>query len=293
VSSLVQTVILGLLVGALYALMASGLTLIFGVMRVINLAHGAFAILAAFLTYTLWQHLGLDPLLSIPIVMVVMFGLGWLVYVTVIRHVRGAHVSMTVLATFGIALLLEGVMGFIWGNTSTAVRVSYTEASVQLGPFYVPLAMLIAALIAVVVIGGLYLILNRTWAGRAIRAASANENGALLVGVNVATVAALTFAIGVSTLGAGGAMLSTIYPFLPGTHYQWIARLLAIVVLGGLGSLPGAILGALVIGVGEMAATTYVGAAWPVAVPFLVIIVVLITRPQGILGTRLREDAVA
>ena len=289
----VQTLILGLLVGALYALMASGLTLIFGVMRVINLAHGALAILAAFLTYTLWQQLGLDPILSIPIVMAAMFGIGWLLYVLVIRHVRGAHVTMTVLATFGIALLLEGIMGFIWGNTSTSVRVSYTDASVALGPLYVPEAMLIAAVIAVVVIGGLYLLLNRTWAGRAIRAASSNESGALLVGVGVATIAALTFAIGVSTLGAGGAMLSTIYPFLPGTHYQWIARLLAIVVLGGLGSLPGAILGALVIGVAEMAATTYIGAAWPVAVPFLVIIAVLITRPQGLLGTRIREDAVA
>jgi branched-chain amino acid transport system permease protein len=291
--SLVQTLILGLLVGSLYALMASGLTLIFGVMRVINLAHGAFAILAAFLTFTLWQKLDLDPILSIPIVMAVMFAIGWLVYVLVIRHVRGSHITMTVLATFGIALVLEGVMGFIWGNTSTAVRVSYTDGSVDVGPFYVPLAMLIAAVIAVLVIGGLYLLLNHTWAGRAIRAASANESGALLVGVSVATVAALTFAIGVATLGAGGAMLSTIYPFLPGTHHQWIARLLAIVVLGGLGSLPGAILGALVIGVGEMAATTYLGAAWPVAVPFLVIIAVLITRPQGILGTRLREDAVA
>ncbi|HEX2401683.1 MAG TPA: ABC transporter permease, partial [Mycobacterium sp.] len=94
--SLVQTLILGLLVGALYALMASGLTLIFGVMRVINLAHGAFAILAAFLTFTLWRNLGMDPILSIPVVMAVMFAIGWLVYVLVIRHVRGAHVSMTV-----------------------------------------------------------------------------------------------------------------------------------------------------------------------------------------------------
>ncbi|MFB1294806.1 branched-chain amino acid ABC transporter permease [Mycobacterium sp. pW049] len=292
-TSVVQTLILGLLVGALYALMASGLTLIFGVMRVINLAHGAFAVLAAFLTFTLWRSLGLDPLLSIPIVMAVMFGFGWVVYLLVIRHVRGAHVTMTVLATFGIALMLEGIMGFIWGNTSTTVVTSYTDASISLGPLYVPQAMAISALIAIVVMGGLYLLLNRTWAGRAIRAASSNEGGALLVGVSVTTIAALTFAIGVATLGAGGAMLSTIYPFLPGTHYQWIARLLAIVVLGGLGSLPGAVLGALVIGVGEMAATAYLGAEWPVAVPFLVIIIVLITRPQGILGTRLREDAVA
>jgi branched-chain amino acid transport system permease protein len=292
-TAFVQTAILGLLVGALYALMASGLTLIFGVMRVINLAHGAFAILAAFLTYTLWKQFGLDPLVSIPIVMAIMFLLGWAVYVLVIRHVRGAHVSMTVLATFGIALLLEGVMGFVWGNTSTSVRTSYTDASVALGPLYVPKVMLISAAVAVFILGGLYLLLNHTWAGRAIRAASSNESGALLVGVSVTTIAALTFAIGVSTLGAGGAMLATTYPFLPGTHYQWIARLLAIVVLGGLGSLPGAVIGALVIGVGEMAATTYVGAAWPTAVPFLVIIVVLISRPQGILGTRLREDAVA
>jgi len=292
-TSLVQTLILGTLVGALYALMASGLTLIFGVMRVINLAHGAFAILAAFLTFTLWQKLGLDPILAIPIVMLVMFAIGWLVYGAVIRHVRGSHMSMTVLATFGIALLLEGIMGFIWGNTSHAVRAPYTDTSIALGPLYIPQVMLISAVVAVVVIAALYLLLNHTWAGRAIRAASVNESGALLVGVSVATIAALTFAIGVATLGAGGAMLSTIYPFLPGSHYQWIARLLAIVVLGGLGSLPGSIIGALVIGIGEIAATTYIGASWPVAVPFLVIIVVLITRPQGILGTRLREDAVA
>lgn len=290
--SLIQTLVLGLLIGAVYALMASGLTLIFGVMRVINLAHGAFAILAAFFTFSLWQWFGLDPILAIPIVMVVMFGIGWLVYVLVVRHVRGSHVTMTVLATFGVALLFEGIMGFVWGNTSHSVRAVYTDASFQLGPISVRQVLLIAAAIAVVVMVVLQLVLTRTWTGRAIRAASVNENGALLVGVSVAAVAALTFAIGVATLGAGGAMISAIYPFLPGSHYQWIARLLAIVVLGGFGSLPGAVIGALVIGVGEALATTYIGASWPVAVPFLVIFAVLLVRPQGILGTRLREDAV-
>lgn len=289
----IQTLVLGVLIGAVYALMASGLTLIFGVMRVINLAHGAFAILAAFLTYTLWEWFGLDPLLAIPIVVVVMFGVGWLVYVLVVRHVRGSHVTMTVLATFGVAMLVEGIMGFVWGNTSHSVRAAYTDAAFQVGPFSVRQVLLIAAAIAVIVMVLLQLVLTRTWTGRAIRAASVNENGALLVGVSVAAVAALTFAIGVATLGAGGAMASAIYPFLPGSHYQWIARLLAIVVLGGLGSLPGAVIGALVIGVGEALATTYIGAAWPVAVPFLVIFAVLLVRPQGILGTRLREDAVA
>ncbi len=152
---LVQTLVLGLLVGAVYALMASGLTLIFGVMRVINLAHGALAIFAGFLTYTLWSSWGWDPLVAIPLLVVVMFGIGWLLYATIIKRVRGQHVSMTVLATFGIALLLEGVMGFIWGNTSHAVRTPYTDASVAFGPFYAPMALLIAAGVAVVVLAAL------------------------------------------------------------------------------------------------------------------------------------------
>ncbi|PFG66450.1 amino acid/amide ABC transporter membrane protein 1 (HAAT family) [Propionibacteriaceae bacterium ES.041] len=291
--ALIQTLILGLLVGGVYALMASGLTLIFGVMRVINLAHGAFAIVAAYLTFTLWASFGFDPLLVIPVVMVVMFGLGWLAYVLVVRHVRGSHITMTVLATFGLALLLEGVMGFIWGNRSASVRPAYADASVQIGPFALPVVTLIAAGIAALVLFGLQLLLERTWTGRAIRAASLNESGALLVGVSVKALAATTFAIGIATVGAGGAILATTYPFVPATHYQWIARLLAIVVLGGLGSLPGAVLGALLIGVGEMFATAYIGASWPVAVPFLVIFIVLLVRPQGILGQPLREDAVA
>lgn len=291
--ALTQTLILGVLAGAVYALMASGLTLIFGVMRVINLAHGAFAVLAAFLTYSLWSSFGLDPLLAIPFIMVVMFGIGWAVYQGAVRYSRGSHVSMTVLVTFGIALVLEGLMGIIWGNRSASIRTDYTDASLQLGPFFFPQVQVISAAIAVVVLAALYLLLNRTWLGRAIRAASVNESGALLVGVSVAAVAALTFAIGIATLGAGGAMLGAIQPIVPGTHYQWIARLLAIIVLGGLGSLPGAVIGALVIGVTEMLATTYVGSAWPVAVPFLIIFIVLIVRPQGIMGARLREDLVS
>ncbi|MDO9589813.1 MAG: branched-chain amino acid ABC transporter permease [Microcella sp.] len=290
---LTQTLILGVLAGAVYALMASGLTLIFGVMRVINLAHGAFAVLAAFLTYSLWSAFGLDPLLAIPFIMIVMFTIGWFVYQGAVRYSRGSHVSMTVLVTFGIALVLEGLMGVIWGNRSASIRTDYTDASLQLGPFFLPQVQVISAAIAVVVLLVLYLLLNRTWLGRAIRAASVNESGALLVGVSVAAVAALTFAIGIATLGAGGAMLGAIQPIVPGTHYQWIARLLAIIVLGGLGSLPGAVIGALIIGVTEMLATTYVGSAWPVAVPFLIIFIVLIVRPQGIMGARLREDLVS
>jgi branched-chain amino acid transport system permease protein len=144
--------------------------------------------------------------------------------------------------------------------------------------------------VAAVVLAGLYLILNRTWLGRAIRASAVNPDGAALVGVNVGAVAAMTFAVGVAAAGAGGSIVGVLYPFLPGSHYQWIARILSIIVLGGLGSLSGAAVGALLLGVAEAATVTYVSPAWATAVPYAVIFVVLLARPNGLMGARLRED---
>ena len=159
--------------------------------------------------------------------------------------------------------------------------------------FWASFFTLIAAGIAALVLFGLHLLLERTWTGRAIRAASLNESGALLVGVSVKALAATTFAIGIATVGAGGAILATTYPFVPATHYQWIARLLAIVVLGGLGSLNGAVLGAILFGLAETFTSAYVSPSWATAVPYAIVFAVLLIRPQGLLGTRLREDAVA
>jgi branched-chain amino acid transport system permease protein len=286
----VQTLILGFLIGGVYALLASGLTLIFGVMRVINIAQGSFVILAAFLTYTIWTETGLDPLVAIAFTTPLMFALGWALYLTAVRRIRGAHMSSSVLLTFAIALVIEGLMGLIWGNTSHSVRPSYFNESFRIGELFLPKAQVYGFLVAIVVLGALYAILTRTWLGRAIRASAVNPAGAALVGVNVSGVAALTFAVGVGAAGAGGSIASVLYPFLPGSHYEWIARLLSIVVLGGLGSLPGAALGALLLGVAEAATVTYISPSWATAVPYVVIFVVLLVRPQGLMGSRLRED---
>jgi branched-chain amino acid transport system permease protein len=286
----VQTLILGILIGGVYALLASGLTLIFGVMRVINIAHGAFLILAAFITYSLWTSVDLDPLLTILITTPAMFAFGWLLYLATVRRIRGAHLSSSVLLTFAIALVLEGVMGLVWGNTSHSVRPAYFNESYSLGDLFLPKAQVYGFAVAAIVLGALYVILTRTWLGRAIRASAVNPQGAALVGVNVGGVAALTFAVGVAAAGAGGSIAAVLYPFLPGSHYQWIARLLSIVVLGGLGSLPGAAVGALILGIAEAATVTYISPSWATAVPYVVIFVVLLVRPQGLLGARLRED---
>jgi branched-chain amino acid transport system permease protein len=144
----------------------------------------------------------------------------------------------------------------------------------------------------VVVLVALWLILTKTWLGRAIRAAAANPASAELVGVKVTSVAALVFGLGLAAAGAGGAITGVLYPFVPGSHYVWIARLLAIVVLGGLGSLEGAVLSALIFGIAETVTAVYFSPAWATAVPYAIVFAVLLIRPQGLLGTRLRDDAV-
>jgi branched-chain amino acid transport system permease protein len=285
-----QALILGLLIGGVYALLASGLTLIFGVMNVINIAHGAFLIFAAFLTWSLWESTGIDPLVAILITTPAMFVFGWLLYLTSVGRIRRAPPAATVLLTFGLALVLEGLMGEIWGNTSHSVRPAYGDQSFSIGELFLPKAQVYGGLVAIVVLCGLYAILTWTWLGRAIRASAVNPQGAELVGVNVGKVATLTFAIGVASAGAGGSIASVLYPFLPGSHYQWIARLLGIIVLGGMGSLPGAVVGALALGVAETMTVTYIGPEWATAVPYVVVIIVLLLRPQGLLGSRLRED---
>jgi branched-chain amino acid transport system permease protein len=286
----VQTLILGILVGGAYALLASGLTVIFGVMRIINIAHGALMIMGAFITYTTWSRLGLDPLLAVVITMVAMYAIGWAVYLVAVRPVRRAPVTTSVLLTFGLAFFLDGVMGFIWGNNSVAVRPGYVDTSVHLGPFYLPKNLLYGFILAVVILLALQMVFTRTWLGRSIRAAASSEDAARLVGVKISAVAAVTFALGAASAGAGGAIISLMGPFVPGSQILWITRLLSIVVLGGLGSVPGAVIAAMILGVGEALMSTYVSPLWSPALSIFLIFFILAVRPQGLLGTRLRED---
>ncbi|MDX6358302.1 MAG: branched-chain amino acid transport system permease protein [Nocardioidaceae bacterium] len=289
----VQTLVLSLLLGGVYALVASGLTLIFGVMRVINIAHGAYLILGAFITYTLWNQLGLDPLVGVLFTTPIVFGIGWAIYKLFVRPIRNAPMSSTVLLTFGLALVTEGLMGFVWGNDSTAIRPSYVDQSFTIDNIFLPKAQVYGGLVAIVVLLALWVILTKTWLGRAIRAAASNPASAQLVGIKVTSVAALVFGLGLAAAGAGGSIAGVLYPFVPGSHYVWISRLLAIVVLGGLGSLEGAVLSALVFGLAETVTAVYISPSWATAVPYLIVFAVLLIRPQGLLGTRLRDDAVA
>jgi branched-chain amino acid transport system permease protein len=290
VTALIENLLLGLLLGGVYALLASGMTLIFGIMRVINLAQGALIVVASFLTWSVWHGMHVDPLLSVVLVAPVMFVMGYVLYYTLVRRIAGAPLSSSILLTMGIALVLESGMGALWGNTAHSVLPSYANQSFSIGRLLLPKAYVYGSALAVLVLLGLFLYLTKTWQGRAIRASALNSRGARLVGVNVLSVSAFAFAVGVATAGAGGSIASVLYPFLPATHYQWIARLLAIVVLGGLGSIPGALTAAAILGIAEVFTGAYVSSAWATAMPYVAIFIILLVRPQGLFGMTVRED---
>jgi branched-chain amino acid transport system permease protein len=290
-TQLIQAIVLGLLIGGVYALMASGLTLIFGVMRIINIAQGAFLILVAMLTWWLWHETGIDPILASVITAPLMFGFGWVVHRVLISRVSGESSSMSILLTFGFAMVIEGVLDITAGNRYKSATPSYFDESFRIGSIALPKAQVFGFLAAVVVLGVLYYVLTRTWTGRAIRAATQNPSGAALVGVGAAGTAALAFALGTATTGVGGSILSVLYAFFPASHYDWISRLLGIVVLGGMGSLPGALAGATILGLAETLTATYGSLSWSTLVFYVVIMVVLLIRPQGLFGAKLREDA--
>ncbi|HZD02595.1 MAG TPA: branched-chain amino acid ABC transporter permease [Actinomycetes bacterium] len=287
---LAQAIVQGLEVGGFYAVLASGLTLIFGIMNVVNVAHGALLVLAGLVTFELWRTTGIDPLLTIPLTTPVMFAAGWVLYRTLVRRVRGAPASMSVLLTFALALAIEGVMVMVWKNVFRSVTPSYVTQAFHIGGLTVGKVDLYGFAVAVAVLALMYLLLTRTWMGRAIRSTMENPQGAQLVGVRVGDVSAFAFALGVATVGAAGAILALRQPIFPASHYIWISRGLGIIVLGGMGSLPGALVGALVLGVAETVTTTYLSARWSPVMFYVAIMVVLLVRPHGLLGERLRED---
>lgn len=286
---LVQALILGFLAGGVYALMSAGLTLLFGIMQVINIAQGALLVAAAYITYVLWTWVQLDPLLSVVITVPVMFGLGLLIHRGILSRVTEEFSAFSVLVTFALAIALEGFLGYVFGGNFRSVRPVYIGRSIELGAYYVPIVRLLACGFAVITLVVLYLIMTRTKLGRAIRATIQDRRAAQLVGVDVERVTAVTFAIGIATTGVGGALLSILTSIYPATHYLWISRLLSIIVLGGMGSLPGAVVGALILGNAESVAAVTISLSWSPIVFYLFLFVILIVRPQGLFGTVTRR----
>jgi branched-chain amino acid transport system permease protein len=286
---ILEAAVLGILTGGVYALMASGLTLIFGVMRIINVGHGALVILGAYLSFAVWHNTGLDPFLTLVITMPVMFGLGVVLQTIFIRPLKTDREALSVLVTYALALGIEGLLGYFFTSNYVRLRTWYDTASFPVGSFYITYVYVFGFLLCLVILGGLFLMLYRTTFGGAIRATMLNRTAAQLIGVDVDRVSAIAFGIGMATAAAGGVVFGMTNAFNPGSHYDLISRLLTIIVLGGLGSLRGAVIAALVMLVTEDVTSAVTSPVWASFAFFVVLVLVLLVRPQGLYGVRVRD----
>jgi branched-chain amino acid transport system permease protein len=290
VDQALQTLVLGLLLGGVYAMMASGLTLLFGVMRVVNLAHAAFILIASYITYALFEGLALDPMISLVVTMPLMFGLGVGLYLLLFPRLEESprYVEMTVLLTFGLALIVEGLLTFTFTGIFRSVRPEYASTSVTIGDLFMPTSQLYASVISFALLLLLGAFLRFTKTGTAIRATMQNRAAAQIVGVNVRRISALSFGLGMALAGAAGSLLSFMFPFFPARHWQWIALLLALIVLGGMGSIKGAVIGALLLAVASAYVTDLVGPTWAPITFYLTLFLILMIRPEGLFGAKAR-----
>ena len=284
---LASVLLSSLLSAGLYAIMAYGLAVIYGVMRIINLAHAGLMMLAAYVTLTLNTRFALDPFLSLLVVAPLFFGFGILLDVTLIRRLprEGNAPSMqSLLLLFGLWLVLQNLAYVIWGGDTQSIFTSYTMSSVSLlGERYgVPLLLVFA--VSLLSLVGLNLVLRRSFLGKAIRAVTQNRDAALLSGVNADRISAVAFGLGTAFAAIAGTMLSTLYAFTPDFGRSFLLKAFCIIVLGGLESFTGVALGALVLALIEnlVAAYTSIPTSFQDAISFSLLVVVLVAAPNGL-----------
>ena len=281
-----QAVVDGILVGGVYALMAVGLTLIFGVLDIINIAQGVMVILGAYLSYELAARLNLDLFLGLLITVPAMFVLGVVIQWAFIRPLRGRErTSMTLLVSYAVALIIEGILYQTFGADDRQLSAWYVTSSVHVFGFYLPYIYLFGFALAVVLVAALYALLYRTGFGRSVRATMQDETAARLVGINISRVAALTFGIGVAVTAAGGMVYGATNSFNPNSGYDLISRLLAIIILGGLGSIGGALVASVFMITLESLVDIW-QPEWAIVVFYAALVIVLLIRPTGFFGRK-------
>ncbi|MGD9092313.1 MAG: branched-chain amino acid ABC transporter permease [Anaerolineales bacterium] len=288
-NQLVQVLLFGMTLGGVYALMASGLTLVFGVMRIVNIAHAAFMIIAAYIAYFAFTIYNVDPILSILITMPVMFFVGIGVYWLFFARIKGVARAgeLTVLLTFALALIVEGILGYFFSNIYRSANPSYATQALKLGPYILSEGQFYATLLSIGLIILLWVFLKYSRTGYAIRATMQNISAAQVVGVNVERMSMIAFGIGMALAGASGSMMSFLFTFYPGKHWEWIAILLALIVLGGMGSLVGALAGSFILAILSALAFHFYGPTWSPVTFFLALFIVLLVRPQGLFGKKM------
>jgi len=288
-ADLVQLVIIGLLAGGIYAAVGVGFSLVWGVLNIVNLAHGALVIVGAYLTWQIFTASGLDPFLTLPIDAVALFAFGYVVQRGVINRIIRAPLLFTFLLTFGLNLIAVNVLLLIFKSDFRSVTTAYSGAGLDLGGIVVPYIRLAALGIALLVAAALALLLNRTRVGLAIQAVGSDRDAAQLVGIDLRHAYAVTYGLGAACAGVAGGLIAMIQAITPTAGEPYTLQAFVVVILGGLGRVSATVVGGLVFGLVEAFAQSIPGSGsvFANAIAFGVMVLVLVTRPQGLLG-RLR-----
>jgi len=274
----------GLFLGGLYAMTALGLSMVFGVMRLVNVAHGELLLLAAYLNFTLASVLKLDPLVSALLLIPVMFLIGYPLQRWIFNPLMQQGAEPPLLVAFGISIILQNVMLLIWHADTRALVTGYSGWGVQLLGVEVPFLYVLACVLAVVLIIGMHLFMSRSFIGKAIRAAAQDASTAQVMGINPEWIYALTYAIGAATAALGGTLIGMAFSFVPSNGLTWLLKGFVVVVLGGMGSIIGMLGAGLILGVAEGVGGAIAGTGYREMIGFLIFIVVLVLRPRGLFG---------
>lgn len=281
-----QSIVNGILLGGIYSIMAVGLSLCFGVMRVANSAQAAMAVLSAYIAYWLFDLYGVNPFFSIIVSMGALFVVGLGIYRLLITKIVNtpSPTLLSFLLLSAVGIIMENGLIMIGGNVYRSIYTSYTAKSVEVAGIVFPIIRVAGFVLSIVIIISLFLILKYTYLGKAMRALAQDREAASLMGVNVARIGSITFAIGTAMSGVAGVIMALIYAFYPSIQNLWIAKLYCIVIFGGMGSIPGAMLASLVLGVVETVVGAFVPTMWTYVVAYVILLLTLSIRPAGLMG---------
>lgn len=282
----VLTVIWGVAIGCIYVLLATGLNLIFGVMKLVNFAHGELLVLGAYVCHTVTKIFGLNPYLSILASITLVAIIGIVIERVCFRRVTGENKLNEIFMSLGLIYILDHVVVLLWGDKSKKIVSPFEYSTIPLGEISIGYDWVISIFIVFGILLALLVLINKTRIGLAMRATSQNNAAAMLMGINIEKIYVFSFALGAALAGASGALYGIIFPFNPYTGSLPTIKAFAIIILGGLGSVPGAVIGGLLYGVVEQTAASVLGGIWRDAIAFTLLIIILVIRPTGIFGER-------
>ncbi|HLA98829.1 MAG TPA: branched-chain amino acid ABC transporter permease [Anaerolineales bacterium] len=283
-SALATPITMGILYGGLYVVIALGLSLVFGVMKVINVAHGDFVILGSYFAYVVLTSKGVDPVLSLGLGIPLFFIMGILIQKYLLYRAFKISTDAALIIAFGISLIIQNAAQLAWTPMSKSLQTGYSFKSFQVGDVYIPLVYLLDFIVAVIVVVVVHQFLQRTYLGQAITAASQDQQTAELMGINPATVYQYAFGIAIALAAVAGVFLGLTFPFNPISGVPFLIIAFGVIILGGLGSMVGTFIGGMIFGLSQSLGGHFWGPTGQLLVPFLMVLVILTIRPQGLFG---------